>query len=411
MVRPFSSPSDTTAPDPVADVAGNSASGGLFDGVLARGGVRTAVGDRAWLSAMLRVEAAVARAQAVAGVIPPEAATVIGDACTSADIDPATLSFEAAASGNPVVPLVARMRSTLPAVVAPYFHKATTSQDILDTAAMVLAHRALGIIVRDLRAAADAAADLARAHRDTPMVGRTLLQQAVPTTFGLKAAGWTTGLDEATDRLVSVRTARLAIQFGGAAGTRAGLGKAAPEVAHALAAELGLADPVLPWHTIRTRIADLAGALGGAAGVAAKVARDVILLAQDEVAEVSEGSPGGSSAMVHKRNPVAAISTVACASQAPGLVATLLAAMVHEHERAAGSWHAEWRPMRELLVATGSAAAWLAECLTHLTVRAETMRSNLDRLLDVLGTAEPDVGAAAPLVDRMLAQRTGKVSP
>jgi 3-carboxy-cis,cis-muconate cycloisomerase len=211
------------------------------------------------------------------------------------------------------------------------------------------------------------------------MAGRTLLQQALPVTFGLKAATWLTGLDEAGARLDEVRRTRLAVQFGGAAGTLASTGEAGPEVLAHLAGELGLAEPVLPWHTIRTRPADLGGALGAAAGVIAKAGRDVVLLAQTEVGEVREGVPGrgGSSTLPHKQNPVAAISAVAAAMRAPGLVATLLGAMAHEHERAAGPWHAEWRPFSDLLETVGSAAAWLRDCLEHLEVDAARMRANL----------------------------------
>jgi 3-carboxy-cis,cis-muconate cycloisomerase len=270
---------------------------------------------------------------------------------------------------------------------------------------MLLAYRALGPLLADLRRTADVAGGLARRYRDTPMAARTLLQQALPTTFGLKAAGWMVALDEAVDRLRAVRTERLAVQFGGGAGTLAGLGGAGPEVVRRLAEELGLVEPLLPWHTDRTRLAELATALGEAAGVIGKVARDVTLLAQNEVAEVSEGAPGGSSAMAHKQNPIAAICALAGAAQAPGLVATLLSAMVHELERAAGAWHTEWRPLRELLVCTGSAASWLHECLAHLRVHPEPMRANLDQLLGVLGLTTVDVDSAVALVDRALEAR------
>jgi 3-carboxy-cis,cis-muconate cycloisomerase len=378
---------------------------GLFDGVLARGDVRSLTADRAWLKAMLRVEAALAVAQARVGVVPVAAADAIADACRPERFDIAKLATAAAASGNPVVPLVEQLRATVPDEVAPYVHKGATSQDILDTTSMLIAHRALGGIMADLAGAADAAKDLARHHRDTPMPGRTLLQQAVPTTFGLKAAGWMTGLDDALAGLDWVRRTRLAVQVGGAAGTRAGMGDHGAEVAALLATELDLAEPVLPWHTIRTRPAELAGSLGVTAGAVGKVARDVTLLAQDEVGEVSEGAPGGSSAMSHKQNPVAAVSALACAAQAPGLVATMLAAMGHEHERAAGAWHAEWRPLRELLVATGSAVAWLRECLENLVVHEGAMRANLASLMRRLGTESPDIGEAVQLVDRAVASR------
>jgi 3-carboxy-cis,cis-muconate cycloisomerase len=214
----------------------------------------------------------------------------------------------------------------------------------------------------------------------------------VPTTFGLKAAGWMTGLDEAAAGLAR---ARLSVQLGGAAGTLAGNSVA---VLAGLARELGLDEPVLPWHTLRGRIGELAGALGVAAGAVAKAARDITLLAQTEVAEVREKVPGGSTAMPHKQNPVAAVAALGCALQAPALVAALLAAMTQEHERAAGAWHAEWRPLCDLLVTVGSGAAWLRAGLSDLQVDARRMRANL-------GDAELDVGAAPVLVDRALGAR------
>jgi 3-carboxy-cis,cis-muconate cycloisomerase len=279
---------------------------------------------------------------------------------------------------------------------------------------MLVARRALAPLLADLAAIADACARLARAHRDTLMVGRTLMQQAVPTTFGLTAAGWLTAVDAARARLTEVRETRLAAQLGGAAGTLsafaatdepgpAGQARAARAAGSAgatglgvlglFAAETGLAEPVLPWHTDRTRIADLAGALGGAAGPLGKIATDLTLLAQTEIAEVTQaGGRGGSSAMPHKRNPVAAIAAAACARRVPGLVATLLAAMPQEHERAAGGWQAEWEPLAELLRLTGSAAAWIREAVDGLRVDPARMRRNLD-LTGGLLMAERVVGA------------------
>ncbi|HEX3316839.1 MAG TPA: 3-carboxy-cis,cis-muconate cycloisomerase [Solirubrobacteraceae bacterium] len=380
---------------------------GLFDGVLARGAVRPEVDDVAWLQAMLDVEAALARAQGSA-----HAAEIAG-ACQAELFDPGRLGADAALTANPVVPLVQGLRERVGPAAAADVHRGATSQDVLDSAAMLVARRALGALLEDLRAAADAAAALAAGHRETPISGRTLLQPAVPTTFGLKAAGWVTALDEAAARLEAVRSERLAVQLGGAAGTLAAMGDAGTDVLAALAQDLGLAEPVLPWHTDRTRIAELAGALGEAAGVAAKAARDVVLLAQSEVGEVREGGDprrGGSSAMPHKRNPVAAVSALACALQAPGLVATLLAAMAGEHERAAGAWQSEWQPLSDLLRLTGSAAAWVRDCLEHLEVDAARMRSNLDAVVATVGDGEQfDLGqavpAAAALVDRALAAR------
>jgi 3-carboxy-cis,cis-muconate cycloisomerase len=359
---------------------------------------------------MLEVEGALAGAQASVGLVPVEAAAAIDAACGRLDVDVTELGIEAAASGNPVVPLVKRLRAAVDPVHAAYVHFGATSQDVMDTAGMLVAQRALRPLVTDLTAAADAAAHLARTHRDTAMAGRTLLQQAVPTTFGLKAAGWMVGLDDAAGDLVAVRD-RLPVQFGGAAGTLAGLDGHGIEVTARLAATLGLAEPVVPWHSIRTRPAELAGALGRAAGVVGKVARDLTLLSQNEVGEITEGRPGGSSTMAHKQNPVAAVSALAGALPAAGLVASLLGVMVQEHERAAGAWHAEWRPQRELLIATGSAAAWLRDAVEHLRVHPEAMRANLARLMAVLGEREPDFGMAAALVDRALAARPKRIAP
>jgi 3-carboxy-cis,cis-muconate cycloisomerase len=360
------------------------------------------VGDQAWLRALLDVEAALARAQAAVGLVPADHATVIGQACDPYRYDVHALGRDAAAPGNPVLPLVRALRAAVPPAIAESVHKGATVQDILDTATGLVAQRAMAPLLADLAGAADAAARLAAAHRDTPMAGRTLLQQAVPITFGLKAAGWLVALDGAADRLAEVRRTRLAVQLGGAAGTLAGSGERPLDLVRAFADELQLAAPLLPWHTDRTRIADLAGALGTTAGVAGKVARDVVLLAQSEVGEVAEDAPGASSAMPHKRNPVAAVATSACAAQAPGLVATLLATMVQEHERAAGAWHAEWRPLRELLIAVGSGSAWLRECLAGLVVEPSALAANLAHLVTTAGIV-PDTGAAAELVDRALA--------
>jgi 3-carboxy-cis,cis-muconate cycloisomerase len=379
----------------------SSRSDGLFDGILARGGVPATVSDDAWLAAMVAVEAALALASAEAGAIPADAATAIAAACEGLDADPGTLGRDASAHGTPVVPLVAAIRRALPDDVATYVHRGATSQDVLDTAAMLVCRDACAVILSDVDDAADAAAGLATGHRDTPMIGRTLLQQAVPVTFGLTAAGWLAGLDAAADGL---RRLRPAVQLGGAAGTLAGLGPAGPAVVAAMAYRLGLDAPTLPWHTERSRVTALASALGVAAGALGKPARDVTLLAQGEVGEVSEGSPGGSSAMAHKHNPVAALSTLACAAQAPGLVATLLAAAVQEHQRGAGTWQAEWRPLRELLVAVGSAASWLRACLTGLVVHPDVMRATLDRAGDhrEAGATEP-LGNAGSFVDAALA--------
>jgi 3-carboxy-cis,cis-muconate cycloisomerase len=383
----------------------SSSSDGLFDALSRRGPVPQIVGDAAYLQAMLDTEAALARAVARAGLIPADHADLIAAACDAERFDSADLGAAATASGNPVVPLVQGLRSSVGDEVGPSVHLGATSQDILDTATMLVARRALTAIVTDIDGAGDAAARLADHHRGTVMAGRTLLQQALPTTFGAKAAVWLSGLDDAAELLLSVRLRRLAVQLGGGAGTLAALHPHGPQVVRFLAEDLELQAPDLPWHTNRARIGILAGGLGVSAGTLAKPARDVTLLAQTEIAEVREGVPGrgASSAMAHKHNPVAAISTLANTTQAPGLVATILgtAAAGHEHERAAGGWHAEWHPLRELFVAVGSAAAWLADCLTHLEVDPERMRGNvtadLEKLLDPpdhVGSTDAFVAAA-----------------
>jgi 3-carboxy-cis,cis-muconate cycloisomerase len=263
-----------------------------------------------------------------------------------------------------------------------------------------VARRALPAIVADLRAAADRSAALAQEHRTTPMAGRTLLQQAVPVTFGLKAAGWMTALETAAAALQDADRA-LPAQLGGAAGTLAALGDRGPEVAAAFARRLGLRAPVLPWHTDRTGPAALAGALGVATGAAGKVGLDVVLLAQTEVGEAFEAGDGrgGSSTMPHKRNPVAAVAAVAASRRAPGLVATMLACMAQEQERAAGAWQAEWATLPALLEVAGEAARAVADSLSRLEVDPARMRANLTLLRD-LPLAEAAVTQLAPELGR-----------
>jgi 3-carboxy-cis,cis-muconate cycloisomerase len=295
-----------------------------------------------------------------------------------------------------VVALVKALRGAVAEPAREHVHLGATSQDISDTALMLVVQRALGPLLEDARAAADGAARLAEAHRDTPMIGRTLLQQAMPITFGLRAAGWLTGLDEGRRRLAQVRDSELAVQMGGPVGARA------PAVAARVAADLGLAEPVMPWQAIRLRPVTLAAALGAFDGVLAKIARDVTLLAQQEVAEVSEGGGpdrGGSSAMAHKRNPVGAVSVLACTKRTPGLVASALAAMEHEHERAAGAWQSEWGTYTDLLALSGSATAWARELLENLDVDAERMRANLAAAAT---GDQPVPEGAGELVDRAL---------
>ena len=350
---------------------------GLFDAVLARGGAREATSDAAWVRALLDVEASLAGAAADVGTLERADADAIATACGK-PVEPDELGEAAAASGNPVVPLVAILRARLDGAAASGVHRGATSQDVQDTAAMLVARDAVRATVADLRVAADAAAGLAAAHRDRPAAGRTLLQQAAPITAGLRAAVWTAGLDAAAGALDAWRPA---VQLGGAVGNLAAFDGHGRAVRAALARRLDLVEPLLAWHTERGRVAELAGLLGRAGAAVGSVATDLVLLAQTEVGEVREDVPGrgGSSTLPHKRNPVAAVSARAAAIAAPGLVASVLtAASLHEHERAAGPWHAEWRPLTELLRTVGSGAAWLADALTHLAVDPDRIAASLD---------------------------------
>jgi 3-carboxy-cis,cis-muconate cycloisomerase len=340
------------------------------------------VSDRAWVQAMLDVEAALARAESRVGLIPAEAADGIASHCRVDEFDVAQLGRAAVRSANPVIPLVNALRAAVPKDAAPYVHRGATSQDILDTAMMLIARRGLDLILAHLDQAAAAAATLADRHRATVMAARTLLQQALPTTFGFKAAGWLVAIVEARSELARVRSSRLAVQFGGAAGTLAALSDRGLDVVRELATELGLPEPTLPWHTARARVAEVATALGIAAGAAGKVALDIVLLAQTEVGEVSErpvAGRGGSSALPQKHNPVDAIEILAAVRGINAQVAMLLATMVQEHERAAGAWQAEWPAFAETLRLAGGAVSRLASVLNALQVDPERMRRNLEQ--------------------------------
>lgn len=374
----------------------------LWSAVFGETAVHQHTGPYAWVRALFEVEAALARACATCGVIPEAAAAGIGAACDElAATDPGDLGPRAAADGNPVLAVVADLRARTPQY-GKYVHSGATSQDIVDSAAMLVTQRALGVITASVDAATESCRRLAREHRDTAMIGRTLLQQAVPTTFGAVAAGWGEGLDRASASVGTVRKS-LCVQFGGAAGTLASLYPHGPVIRAALAAELGLRDPGTVWHTERTRIAELAGALGALCGALAKIATDIVLLAQTELGEVAEAAGGASSAMPHKHNPIAAVTARASAAQAPGLVATLLAAMPAELQRGAGPWHAEWQPLVALLDAAGGAADRVATSLVGLRVDTAAMARNLAHGASTGSDPQAATGHAGDLVDHYLA--------
>jgi 3-carboxy-cis,cis-muconate cycloisomerase len=395
--RPVQSPFRRPGPGGHAGPpSGQIAGSGLFGGVFDRGSAGT--GDAAWLQALLDAEAGLARALERAGLAPAGAGEAVTKAASAADLSAAEVAEVARSvelTGNPVPGLARVLARRVPPFAAPAVHQGATSQDIMDTAAMLLARRSAGAVLADLSAAAGSAARLAVAHRGTIMIGRTLLQQAVPVTFGLVAAGWLAGLDEARDGVAAVRASRLAVQIGGAAGTLAPLGPHGPRVAAYLAGELGLAAPPLPWHTQRLRVVDVAVAMARVTATLGKIARDVTLLAQTEVGEASEGpgeaggppagssagqgAPrrGGSPAMPNKSNPVASVAILGCTRQVPGLLATIVASAEQEHQRAAGAWHAEWQPLSDILRLAGSAAAWGADLLAGLQADPGRMAANL----------------------------------
>jgi 3-carboxy-cis,cis-muconate cycloisomerase len=371
----------------------------VFDGIFVPEEFREAVSDRAWLQAMLDVERALSAAEARAGVIPADAAAAIADSCHADRFDPAELAEQGRAAGNPVEPLVRALTEAVEGDAAAYVHWGATSQDILDTAAMLVTRSALDLLLEVLALVAEQCARLADAHRSTVMAGRTLLRQAVPTTFGLKAAGWLVTLLEARQSLARIRRDRLAVQLGGAAGTLASLDTAGPEVQRLLAEELGLQQPLLPWHTSRVRVAELGSALAIAAGALAKIGLDLALLGQTEVGEATESGGGASSTMPQKQNPVGSALAVACARNVLAQSAVLLAAVPQEHERALGGWHSEWPALSAALSFTGGAADATRHALANLEVDPKRMRANLD-LADGLVMSER--------ASYLLAERVGR---
>ncbi|GGQ49442.1 3-carboxy-cis,cis-muconate cycloisomerase [Streptomyces mutabilis] len=378
---------DTTGPGP-ARVPPDC---GLLSPVWADTPVVAAVSDHAWLQGMLDAEAALSRAQARLGTVPETAARVITESARAERLDLPALAAKVRQSANPVVELVREFTALVARAdpdAAAYVHRGSTSQDILDTATVLVARRALRLIRTDLGRVAKALAALAETHQDTLMAGRTLALHAVPTTFGCKAAGWRHLVLDAVDRLDRLSSGGLPVQLGGAAGTLAGYLEHAADVdpatyvedlTAAFADELGLSAPLLPWHVLRTPVVDLATAAAFTCGALGKFAVDVLSLTRTEVAEVHEPAPAGrgaSSAMPHKRNPVLAAAIRSAALQTPQLAATMLACMPSEDERSAGAWHAEWEPLRTLLRLTAGAAHQAAELASQLTVDTDRMRVN-----------------------------------
>jgi 3-carboxy-cis,cis-muconate cycloisomerase len=356
----------------------------LLAPMLSSAAMRAICDDETYLQHMLDFEAALARAEAATGVIPASAANAITKACKAGAFDLGALAEAATRSGNLAIPLVKALTSEVAkadAGAARYVHWGATSQDVIDTATMLTLRAAINALLGDLDRAIAGFAGLARKHRDTAMVARSWLQHALPMPFGLKLAEYASALHRSRMRLQRLRREGLALQFGGAAGTLAALGDKGLLVAEKLAQELKLTLPEAPWHTHRDRIAEAASVFAILTGSCGKIARDVSLMMQTDVAEAFEPSGegrGGSSTMPHKRNPVAAASALAAATMAPNLAATIFAAQVQDHERSAGPWHAEWPTLPMLQLVTSGALAAIVDIAEGLEVDAARMRVNLD---------------------------------
>jgi 3-carboxy-cis,cis-muconate cycloisomerase len=352
--------------------------------MLSSAAMRAVCDDRATLQGMLDFEAALARAEAAIGIVPAASAEIIAKACKADTFDLAALADAATRSGNLAIPLVKVLTSEVAKAnkdAARYVHWGATSQDVIDTAAMLTLRAGIDALLTDIDRAIAGFARLARAHRNTAVVARTWLQHALPMPFGLKLAEYAAALNRSRGRLKHLKQHALALQFGGAAGTLAALGDQGLKVAEKLSELLQLPLPEAPWHTHRDRIAEGASVLAIIAGTCGKIARDVQLMMQTDVAEAFEPSGegrGGSSTMPHKRNPVAAASALGAATMAPNLAATIFAAQVGDHERSAGPWHAEWPTLPSLLLVTSGALAAIVDIAEGLEVDAARMRANLD---------------------------------
>ena len=357
----------------------------LFVPLFATVAMREVFSDTARLQAMLDFEAALARAQAACGVIPGSAAEAITRACDARRFSLAALAEATALAGNAAIPLVKALRNLVAeddSDAARYVHWGATSQDCIDSGTVCQLLRALALLLTDVQVLGDALQRLALAHTDTVMAGRTLLQQAEPISFGLKVAGWLDALTRSRARLRSAVTTAAVLQYGGATGSLAAAGPLALAVATQLARELNCSTPALPWHSHRDRLVDAGAGIALLTGTLGKIARDISLLAQTEVGEVSEPTApgrGGSSALPHKQNPIGCAVALAAAVQTPGLLATLLAAMPQEHERGLGGWHAEWETLPRLCLLASGALAQLGAVVQGLRVDPARMLENLAR--------------------------------
>jgi len=359
--------------------------------------------DEARIQGMLDFEAALARAEATSGIVPASQAQIIAGKCRAEHFNFSVIAKDAALSGNLAIPLVKKLTEIVAHVdkdAARFVHWGATSQDVIDTGCILQMRGAFNLIDQDLARLSGSLVTLAETHRATPIVARTWMQQALPTTFGFIVASWLDAVSRHRNRLAEIKPRVLTLQFGGAVGTLAALGGRGPEVAKALADDLRLSLPSIPWHAHRDRIGEIATTLGLCTGTLGKIARDISLHAQTEIAELAEPifeGRGGSSTMPQKRNPVTCAVVLAAATRIPGLVATLLSAMPQEEQRGLGGWHAEWETLPDIVRLSGGALHHLVEMLPGLEVDTQRMRHNLE-LTNGLIFAE---AVAMALGDRM----------
>jgi 3-carboxy-cis,cis-muconate cycloisomerase len=356
----------------------------MFDSLFSVPAVEALFSDEALIDGMLRFESALAAVQADLGVIPERAASVIGECCALQQFSIHDLLRSAERDGNPAIPLVKALGKSVATVdpdSAKYVHKGATSQDVIDTGLVLCTKKALELLLGYLVDLEEQLIGLIERNRRTFLPGRTLLQHARPISFGLKAAGWLDGITRCRKMLQEDAATNLSVQFGGAVGSLASSGPKGLEVLDALAQKLELGRPELPWHTQRNRIGRIGMDLALAGTALAKIALDVVLMMQTEVAEVGEDlgqGGGGSSTLPHKQNPIAPTKILANAKQVPALAASLLASMLQEHERSVGGWHAEWVVFPQLVRAVGGSAAHALSLVTGLQVHAERMRANIE---------------------------------
>lgn len=358
----------------------------IFEGFLSTSEALEAFGDRNFVAAMLRFEAALARAQTATGLIPEAAAQSIIGTCKVDLFDVAKIVRESGRSGSVAIPLVKSLKETVGLFnkdAVALVHFGSTSQDVIDTAMALITREALDLIESDVEKTVAALLALAERHAAVPMLARTLMQPASVTSFGLKCVGWAAPLVRSLQRLRGIAGHALSVQLGGAVGTLAQMGDKGSEVTRLMAQDLNLSVPMAPWHTQRDEWVALGCELGLLVGCLGKIAKDISLMGQFEVGEVAEPvepGRGGSSAMSHKRNPVACMVALAAAQRAPQRVAALLAAMPQEHERALGAWQAELAEWAQLLMSAHGSARALAQAVPGLQVDTQRMRSHIDTL-------------------------------